>query len=88
MNPRKKRNLLEEELMVHVTDRLGHDKRYAIDTRKIFNDLKWKSETHFLEGIEKTINWYLENDDWLKKITSGEYMEYYKKNYDWRNNLC
>jgi dTDP-glucose 4,6-dehydratase len=64
-----------------VKDRAGHDRRYAIDPTKIHNELGWLPETTFEVGIKKTINWYLENQDWWEEIISGEYQNYYKKMY-------
>lgn len=72
---------INESLIKYVEDRKGHDKRYGIDPEKIKNDLGWYPETCFEEGIVKTINWYLENEEWLKDITSGEYMNYYAQMY-------
>ena len=69
------------ELITFIKDRPGHDKRYAIDARKIEKDLNWRPKETFQSGIEKTIDWYLENKDWLKNITSGSYQEYYSKHY-------
>ncbi len=67
-----------EELIEFVTDRKGHDRRYAIDPTKISNELGWEPETKFSDGIKKTIQWYLDNKDWWQHIISGEYREYYK----------
>lgn len=72
----------KEDLIKYVKDRLGHDRRYAIDNTKITTELKWKTSYTFEQGIEEIINWYIENTDWWEKIRSGEYMEYYKKMYD------
>lgn len=71
----------DETLIKHVTDRKGHDQRYAIDPSKIHNELGWLPETKFAEGIKKTIRWYLDNKEWWKEIISGEYKDYYKKMY-------
>jgi len=68
-------------LIKYVKDRKGHDKRYAVDSAKIQNDLGWYSETNFEEGIIQTIEWYLNNQDWIKNVVSGDYQEYYKKIY-------
>ena len=73
-----------EELIEFVTDRKGHDRRYAIDPTKISNELGWEPETKFSDGIKKTIQWYLDNKDWWQHIISGEYREYYKKMYEGR----
>ena len=70
-----------ESLITYVTDRKGHDMRYAIDPTKIHNELGWLPETKFADGIKKTIQWYLENQKWWKNIISGEYQDYYKKMY-------
>ena len=71
-----------EESISYVTDRLGHDRRYAIDPTKIKNELGWEPTTDFKEGIKKTIVWYLEHKPWWQRIISGEYQTYYKKMYD------
>ena len=68
-------------LITYVTDRKGHDLRYAIDPTKIHNELGWLPETKFADGIKKTIAWYLENEDWWKPIVSGEYQNYYERMY-------
>ena len=70
-----------EDLIKYVTDRPGHDMRYAIDPTKIKNELGWEPETLFDEGIQKTIKWYLENKEWWENIISGEYQNYYEKMY-------
>lgn len=70
-----------EELIRFVTDRAGHDRRYAIDPTKIKNDLGWEPTTTFDEGIKKTIKWYLDNKSWWENIISGEYQNYYDKMY-------
>ena len=70
-----------ESLITHVTDRKGHDMRYAIDPTKIYNELGWLPETKFADGIKKTIKWYLENRKWWEDIISGEYKNYYEKMY-------
>ena len=72
---------INEGLIKHVKDRLGHDRRYAIDPTKIKNELGWEPETRFEDGIKKTIDWYLENQEWMKKVIAGEYMEFYRRNY-------
>lgn len=71
-----------EHMMKHVEDRKGHDRRYGIDPEKIKRDLGWFPETSFEVGIKKTINWYLENKEWMERVTSGAYQEYYKKMYE------
>jgi len=70
------------KLITYVKDRPGHDKRYAIDASKINKELGWKPSVTFEEGLEKTIDWYLENEVWLKNVTSGKYQEYYDKQYN------
>lgn len=70
-----------ESLIEHVTDRKGHDLRYAIDPTKIEEELGWKPKTTFEDGINKTVDWYLENKTWWEKIISGEYQNYYEKMY-------
>jgi dTDP-glucose 4,6-dehydratase len=72
---------INEGLIKHVKDRLGHDRRYAIDPTKIKDELGWEPETRFEDGIKKTIDWYLDNQEWMKKVITGEYMEFYEKNY-------
>ena len=68
-------------LITYVTDRLGHDARYAIDSRKLQRELGWEPSLQFEEGIEKTVKWYLENEAWLDNITSGAYERYYEEQY-------
>ncbi|WP_423127230.1 dTDP-glucose 4,6-dehydratase [Gaoshiqia sp. Z1-71] len=70
-----------EKLITHVTDRAGHDLRYAIDASKLTTELGWKPSLQFEEGIEKTIRWYLDHEDWMKQVTSGEYAKYYEEMY-------
>ena len=72
---------IKESLIKYVEDRKGHDRRYAIDPEKIRKELGWHPETSFEIGIEKTIKWYLDNNEWLQNVTSGEYQQYYKKMY-------
>jgi len=69
------------DLITYVTDRLGHDMRYAIDPTKMKNELGWAPETSFEVGIVKTIRWYLENQTWVDEVTSGDYQKYYDKMY-------
>ena len=71
-----------ENLITYVTDRAGHDLRYAIDSSKLKDELGWQPSLQFEEGIEKTVAWYLDNKEWLENITSGDYKEYYEKNYN------
>jgi dTDP-glucose 4,6-dehydratase len=70
-----------EKLIAYVKDRAGHDLRYAIDATKIKNELGWEPSLQFEEGIEKTIDWYLENTEWLDNVTSGDYQKYYEEQY-------
>jgi len=71
-----------EQLITYVTDRAGHDLRYAIDSNKLKKELGWEPSLQFEEGIEKTVKWYLENQAWLDRITSGEYSKYYEEQYN------
>ena len=72
---------INDSLITHVADRLGHDQRYAIDPTKIKEELGWYPETRFAEGILKTIRWNLENQSWIKEVTSGDYQKYYEMMY-------
>lgn len=72
------------DLITYVSDRLGHDMRYAIDPSKIARELGWYPETPFTVGIEKTIRWYLENQDWVEEVASGDYQKYYEQMYNGR----
>ena len=74
-----------EQLITYVKDRPGHDRRYAIDASKINNELGWKPSVTFEEGLALTIDWYFENADWLKQVTSGDYQQYYEKVYGGKN---
>ena len=69
------------DLITYVTDRAGHDMRYAIDSRKLQRELGWEPSLQFEEGIEKTVRWYLDHQDWLDNITSGDYQNYYQSMY-------
>ncbi|MGG6231741.1 dTDP-glucose 4,6-dehydratase [Tenacibaculum sp. SDUM215027] len=71
-----------EKLITYVKDRAGHDYRYAIDSSKLKNELGWEPSLQFEEGIEQTVQWYLENEEWVKNVTSGEYQKYYKEMYE------
>jgi dTDP-glucose 4,6-dehydratase len=71
-----------EKLITYVKDRPGHDRRYAIDASKINKELGWKPSVTFEEGLSQTIDWYLQNTEWLKHVTSGEYQQYYRKQYN------
>jgi len=71
-----------ETLIQYVSDRLGHDRRYAIDASKIKNELGWEPHYRFEEQIKFTIQWYLNNTEWLEHVISGEYQKYYEQNYN------
>ena len=71
-------------LITYVTDRAGHDLRYAIDSSKLHNELGWEPSLQFEEGIEKTVRWYLDNQDWMDQVTSGDYQKYYEEMYSKR----
>jgi dTDP-glucose 4,6-dehydratase len=71
-----------EKLITYVTDRAGHDLRYAIDATKLKNELGWTPSLQFEEGLSRTIDWYLANGEWLKHVTSGDYREYYQRMYE------
>ena len=70
-----------DSLITYVTDRAGHDLRYAIDSRKLQSELGWEPSLQFEEGIEKTVRWYLDNQEWTDRITSGDYQKYYEEMY-------
>lgn len=70
-----------EKLITFVTDRAGHDLRYAIDPTKLRDELGWEPSLQFAEGLEKTVDWYLSNQEWLDHVTSGDYQKYYEKQY-------
>ncbi|MCL2080418.1 MAG: GDP-mannose 4,6-dehydratase, partial [Oscillospiraceae bacterium] len=74
-----------ESLISYVTDRPGHDMRYAIDPSKINSELGWLPETKFEDGLKLTIKWYLENESWWRNILCGDYQSYYAKMYSNRN---
>ena len=71
----------DEKLITYVTDRPGHDMRYAIDSRKLQRELGWEPSLQFEEGIEKTVLWYLDNQEWMDNVTSGDYQKYYENMY-------
>lgn len=73
-----------EKLITYVKDRPGHDRRYAIDSTKINKELSWKPSVTFEEGLSQTIDWYLQNEKWLKHVTSGAYQNYYEEQYQKR----
>ncbi len=74
----------DHKLITHVTDRAGHDLRYAIDSTKLKNELGWEPTLQFEEGIEKTVRWYLDNQEWVDNVTSGDYQRYYDDMYKGR----
>lgn len=74
----------DESLITFVKDRPGHDRRYAIDASKIMNKLDWKPSVTFEEGMAKTVEWYINNQEWLDNVTSGDYLHYYDKMYEGR----
>ena len=69
------------KLITFVKDRAGHDLRYAIDASKLQNELGWETSVDFEKGLERTVIWYLANEEWVNNITSGEYEKYYRKQY-------
>jgi len=73
-----------EQLITFVKDRAGHDLRYAIDSTKLQQELGWKPSLQFEEGLEKTVDWYLENKTWLDNVSSGDYLKYYQSQYGTR----
>ncbi|MBO6111573.1 MAG: dTDP-glucose 4,6-dehydratase [Lachnospiraceae bacterium] len=77
----ERRKNVSKELITYVEDRKGHDRRYAIAPDKIKSELGWEPDTKFEDGIKKTIKWYLENEEWFKNVTSGDYLKYYEKMY-------
>ena len=82
MNRKLKRSAgTSENLITYVKDRAGHDLRYAIDSTKLQNELGWKPGLKFEEGLEKTVSWYLANEEWMKNVTSGDYQKYYDNQY-------
>ena len=70
-----------EKLIIFIEDRPGHDKRYAIDASKLNKELGWTPSVTFEKGLSKTIDWFLENKKWLENVISGDYVEYYQKQY-------
>lgn len=69
------------KLITFIKDRAGHDMRYAIDASKLVNELGWKPSVTFEEGLGKTVDWYLQNTEWLDNVTSGNYQSYYEQQY-------
>ena len=78
-DPRRK--LVSKELITYVEDRKGHDRRYAIAPDKIREEIGWEPETMFRDGIRKTIQWFFEHEDWMQRVTSGDYQKYYEEMY-------
>jgi dTDP-glucose 4,6-dehydratase len=72
------------QLITFVKDRAGHDLRYAIDSSKLQRELGWKPSLQFEEGLEKTVDWYMENQEWMDNIINGDYQKYYEKQYSER----
>jgi dTDP-glucose 4,6-dehydratase len=72
------------QLITFVKDRAGHDLRYAIDSTKLQHELGWTPSLQFEEGLEKTVDWYLDNQSWMDNVTSGNYQAYYQKQYSER----
>ena len=70
------------KLIRFVKDRAGHDQRYAIDASKLKEELNWSPSVTFEEGLEKTVDWYLNNEEWINQVTSGDYQKYYSKHYN------
>jgi len=70
-----------EKLITYVKDRAGHDMRYAIDATKLSTELGWKPSVTFEEGLEKTVQWYLDHPEWVEHVTSGAYRQYYQEQY-------
>ena len=77
----ERRKNISKDLIKYVEDRKGHDRRYAIAPDKIKEEIGWYPETCFDEGIKLTIKWYLENEAWMKNVTSGDYLKYYEEMY-------
>lgn len=78
------RRMISKDLITYVEDRKGHDRRYAIAPDKIKAEIGWEPETMFAEGIKKTIRWYLDHEEWMKNVTSGDYQKYYTDMYEGR----
>ena len=72
---------VRRNIVAYVTDRKGHNRRYAIDSPKLQKKLGWEPSLQFEEGIEETVKWYLENQEWMDHVTSGEYQKYYEEMY-------
>ena len=71
----------DESLIEYVRDRPGHDRRYSLSSEKLKEELGWEAQVHFAEGLERTVQWYRDNEEWWGPIRSGEYREYYEKQY-------
>ena len=78
------RIFVRRNIVTYVTDRTGHNRRYAIDSRKLQKKIGWEPSLQFEEGIEETVKWYLENQEWMDHVTSGEYQKYYENMYIYR----
>ena len=72
---------IDDSLIEHIIDRKGHDRRYAIDPKKIGDELNWQPKIMFEEGLKQTIKWYLDNQEWINRVVTGEYRDYYEKMY-------
>ena len=72
---------VRRNIVTYFTDRKGHNRRYAIESRKLQKEIGWEPSLQFEEGIEKTVKWYLENQEWMDHVTSGEYQKYYEGMY-------
>jgi dTDP-glucose 4,6-dehydratase len=72
------------KLIQFVKDRAGHDRRYAIDASKLERELNWRPSIRFEDGLKHTVDWYLTNEDWVRRVTTGAYQDYYNKQYDQR----
>ena len=77
----ERRKFISKDLITYVTDRKGHDRRYAIAPDKIKAEIGWEPETMFKDGIKKTIAWFFEHEDWMESVTSGDYQKYYDEMY-------
>ncbi|MGH9721301.1 MAG: dTDP-glucose 4,6-dehydratase [Bryobacteraceae bacterium] len=78
---------MPDTLIRHVEDRPGHDRRYALSSRKIMQETGWEPQVGFEDGLARTVDWYRTNNDWVRKVKSGEYLTYYSKNYDYRQDV-
>lgn len=76
---------ISEQLITYVKDRAGHDFRYAIDATRLHEELGWKPSITFEEGLRNTVQWYLDNQDWVQEVVSGSYQDYYRNMYENRS---